>query len=62
MPPRQLVPDQRAYDASVRHPVFFTDRLKRAPNGVASGQAWGSPVAAGYVFNDGVKREGGSRL
>jgi hypothetical protein len=70
--PHQLLPDQGIsgglYDASVRHPVFFTDRLKRAPNGVGAGngdgssKGWGSPVAVGYVFNDGVKRESGSRL
>ncbi|KIN00178.1 hypothetical protein OIDMADRAFT_54779 [Oidiodendron maius Zn] len=70
--PHQLAPDQSLgrviYDASVRHPVFFTERLKRAPNGVGAGngdgssKGWGSPVASGYVFNDGPKREGGSRL
>lgn len=47
--------------------MFFTDRLKRAPNGVMAGNTdkaasgWGSPVAAGYVFN-GPKKEGVSRL
>ena len=74
MPPvqRQSLPDRglgaAAYDASVRHPVFFTERLKRAPNGVEAGngdgsaKGWGSPVATGYVFNDGPKRESESRL
>jgi hypothetical protein len=50
-------------DASVRHPVFFTDRLVKAPPGVNAGSApWGSPVSAGYVFEEGLRREGGSRL
>ena len=44
-------------DASIRHPVFFTDRLQKAPAGVnAGGGAWASPVATGYVFNDGAPR------
>ncbi|KAH6676633.1 hypothetical protein B0J14DRAFT_358171 [Halenospora varia] len=52
-------------DPSRRHPVFFTDRLKKAPYGVASGGgAWSSPVAEGYIFNDGgtARREEGPRL
>jgi hypothetical protein len=50
-------PAQIPFDASRRHPVFFTDRLMRAPNGVnAGGGGWISPVAEGYVFNDGAKR------
>jgi hypothetical protein len=54
---------QMVLDASIRHPVFFTEKLKKAPNGVAAGNTgWGSPVATGYVFNDGVRREGESRL
>lgn len=61
-------PGISTYDVSVRHPVFFTERLRKAPNGVGAGngdgssKGWGSPVAVGYVFNDGPKREGGSRL
>jgi hypothetical protein len=51
-------------DAAMRHPVFFTDRLKKAPVGVnAGGGSWVSPVATGYVFNDGPRRaEGGVKL
>jgi hypothetical protein len=51
-------------DASKRHPVFFTDRLKKAPVGVNAGHgSWTSPVAEGYVFNDGMRRaEGGVKL
>ena len=61
------MPIQKAHailDASKRHPVFFTDRLMKAPNGVLAGDgAWDSPVAKGYVFNDGPRRvEGGPRL
>ncbi|KAH8808770.1 hypothetical protein F5884DRAFT_381540 [Xylogone sp. PMI_703] len=50
-------------DPSTRHPVFFTERLKRAPNGVGAG-AWISPVAAGYVFEsqDVRRREENARL
>ncbi len=58
------VRQQIMLDAAVRHPVFFTDRLKKAPMGVkAGGGSWVSPVAEGYVFNDGVKRDAsGARL
>lgn len=60
MPPNrttQIAPQQLAFDASRRHPVFFTAKLKKAPNGVGDGGgAWRSPVATGYVFNDGAKR------
>jgi hypothetical protein len=51
-------------DVSKLHPVFFTDRLKKAPVGVNPGNGnWVSPVAMGYVFNDGVRRaEGGVKL
>ncbi|PVH80332.1 hypothetical protein DL98DRAFT_202965 [Cadophora sp. DSE1049] len=52
-----LAPQQMVLDASKRHPVFFTERLKKAPEGVRAGNGnWSSPVATGYVFNDGVKR------
>jgi hypothetical protein len=62
--PLQILHDRKVgvlLDASVRHPVFFTDRLKKSPNGVGD-DGWTSPVAAGYVFNDDVRREGWSRL
>ncbi|KAG4418673.1 hypothetical protein IFR04_008209 [Cadophora malorum] len=52
-----LAPQQMVLDASKRHPVFFTERLKKAPEGVRAGNGtWSSPVATGYVFNDGVQR------
>ncbi|CZT51569.1 uncharacterized protein RSE6_16123 [Rhynchosporium secalis] len=54
-----LAPQQMVPDASKRHPVFFTDRLKKAPMGVTTGGgAWSSPVADGYIFNDGARRGG----
>ncbi|CAL3962719.1 unnamed protein product [Diplocarpon coronariae] len=49
-------------DPSKRHPVFFTEGLKKAPAGVNAGSGWGSPVAEGYVFNDRWTREGGVKL
>jgi len=50
-------------DAAVRHPVFFTDRLKKAPEGVRTGNMrWASPVAIGYVLNDGERRDAPARL
>jgi hypothetical protein len=56
-------PVQRVLDSAVRHPVFFTERLIKAPVGVNPGNtSWGSPVATGYVFEDGVRREAASRL
>ncbi|RDL40004.1 uncharacterized protein BP5553_04344 [Venustampulla echinocandica] len=44
-------------DAAMRHPVFFTERLKKPPNGVLAGGSI-SPVAEGYVFNDGGRKWG----
>lgn len=40
----------QVFDPAKRHPVFFTERLKKPPSGVAAG-GWCSPVAAGYVAN-----------
>ena len=63
---QQIRSHELLLDAAIRHPVFFTDRLKKAPVGVKAGSAgWSSPVAEGYVFNDGVVRrgaEGGVKL
>jgi len=51
------------HDAATRHPVFFTEKLKKAPEGVRLGDMrWASPVARGYVFNDGERREAPARL
>jgi hypothetical protein len=63
---QQIRSQELLLDAAIRHPVFFTDRLKKAPVGVKAGSGgWSSPVAEGYVFNDGVVRrgvEGGVKL
>ncbi len=60
MPPgpkiTQFAQQEVLLDASKRHPVFFTDRLQRAPVGVAAGGRDFTPVAKGYIFNDGVRR------
>jgi hypothetical protein len=51
-------PHEALMDASRRHPVFFTDRLMKAPPGVGTGNGtWTTPVAHGYVFNDGARRK-----
>jgi hypothetical protein len=44
-------------DVAIRHPVFFTDRLIKAPTGVRAGNEM-SPVSMGYVFEDGGRRDG----
>jgi len=55
--------ERLALDAAIRHPVFFTDRLKKAPEGVQTGDMlWASPVARGYVFDDGARRDAPARL
>ncbi|KFH40346.1 hypothetical protein ACRE_089930 [Hapsidospora chrysogenum ATCC 11550] len=47
------------HNASTRHPVFFTDKLRRSP--VAQGPA-GSPVAHGYAYHEASKARAPSRL
>ncbi|KAF8849130.1 hypothetical protein BDZ45DRAFT_753089 [Acephala macrosclerotiorum] len=63
MPPRlapipaNLVLERRQFFSALRHPVFFTDRFKKAPPGInTGGGSWQSPVAEGYVYNDGARR------
>ena len=64
-----------SYNPSMRHPVFFTERLRKPPfqlpNGAADllagrgGAAKRNPCAQGYVFEEGMsmgKRNGGTRL
>lgn len=63
--PANLVLEQQQFFSALRHPVFFTERFKKAPPGVNSGGGgWQSPVAEGYVYNDGVRRsvDGAARL
>ncbi|KAF2739017.1 hypothetical protein EJ04DRAFT_458421 [Polyplosphaeria fusca] len=45
LPPRNL------YDSAIRHPVFFTDQLRKPPFPIPEMpcQGW-SPVASGYVL------------
>ncbi len=55
------------FDASVRHPVFLTEKFRKAPVGVEKGGDWGTPVARGYVFEhrdwaEGERRRVGGRL
>lgn len=50
-PGTPLLPPRGLYESAVRHPVFFTEQLKKPPfpiPGVA-GHGW-SPVAAGYIL------------
>lgn len=63
--PTTLSHPQQQFLSAMRHPVFFTDRFMKAPPGVNSGGgSWTTPVANGYVYNDGVRRivDGAARL
>jgi hypothetical protein len=51
----------QVFDPAKRHPVFFTERLKKPPSGVAAG-GWCNPVAAGYVVNSAVVGDGRVKL
>jgi len=46
---------QQQFLSALRHPVFFTDRFMKAPTGVNAGGGT-TPVATGYVYNDGLQR------
>ncbi|KAK2001624.1 hypothetical protein LX36DRAFT_653124 [Colletotrichum falcatum] len=47
------------HNASIRHPVFFTGKLRRLPSSL--GPVMGtSPVAHGYVYQDGRRADGNS--
>ncbi len=43
-----------AHDASHRHPVFFTEKLRRPPFAVASAPQ-SSPIAHGYVYQESTR-------
>ncbi|KAF9881578.1 hypothetical protein CkaCkLH20_00724 [Colletotrichum karsti] len=62
-PSRPLQPlaawEQHAHNASVRHPVFFTEKLRRPPLILSPGMGL-SPVAHGYVYQDGRRADGSS--
>jgi len=51
-----------AYDPSIRHPVFFTDRLRKPLAVVSALHA--SPVAHGYAYQGGprLQRDTGPKL
>ncbi|KAG9234062.1 hypothetical protein BJ875DRAFT_352163, partial [Amylocarpus encephaloides] len=55
MPPTASFVPRVILDPAKRHPVFFTERLKKAPNGVTAGL--GTGVSKGYVWEGGVRRE-----
>ncbi|KAK1989306.1 hypothetical protein LZ30DRAFT_776266 [Colletotrichum cereale] len=47
------------HNASTRHPVFFTEKLRRPPPSLGSGTGM-SPVAHGYIYQDGRRADGNS--
>lgn len=52
MPPHKahLLPSQSFYDAATRHPVFFTNSLRKPPFPIPQIPSHGwSPVANGYI-------------
>ncbi|PSN61889.1 hypothetical protein BS50DRAFT_613484 [Corynespora cassiicola Philippines] len=53
-------PPRGFYDAAVRHPVFFTEQLRKPPFPIpeAASQGW-SPVASGYIAERGRGVGGG---
>ncbi|KAJ3944579.1 uncharacterized protein N0V96_006117 [Colletotrichum fioriniae] len=52
---KQQQQQQQQHNSSIRHPVFFTERLRRPPVTLAPGMGL-SPVAHGYVYQDGRRR------
>ncbi|KAK1965539.1 hypothetical protein LY78DRAFT_693347 [Colletotrichum sublineola] len=44
------------HNASTRHPVFFTGKLRRLPSSLGLGVGM-SPVAHGYVYQDGRRAD-----
>lgn len=64
IPPQLVAPfqaawERHAHDSAHRHPVFFTERLTRPPPAFGIGQAPSlamSPVAQGYVYQEGQLR------
>jgi hypothetical protein len=53
-------PPQSFYDSAVRHPVFFTETLRKPPFPIPNmaSQGW-SPVANGYIREQGRPEESG---
>lgn len=67
IPPQLIAPFQaawerhahQAHDSAHRHPVFFTERLMRPPpmfGGALAPSVTMSPVAQGYVYQEGQLR------
>ncbi|KAF2265849.1 hypothetical protein CC78DRAFT_514837 [Lojkania enalia] len=58
MPPLAMLPPRNLYDSAVRHPVFFTEQLRKPPFPMPDmgSQGW-SPVANGYIMEK--KKAGG---
>ncbi|KAF1994432.1 hypothetical protein P154DRAFT_475986 [Amniculicola lignicola CBS 123094] len=52
-------PPHMLYNSATRHPVFFTETLRKPPFPIPrlAAQAW-NPVASGYIFEGGKSREG----
>lgn len=50
------------HNASVRHPVFFTERLRRpvVGTGTVAANYPGNPVAQGYIYRDGQRQLDGT--
>ncbi|KAH7089063.1 hypothetical protein FB567DRAFT_323888 [Paraphoma chrysanthemicola] len=51
MPPNGALPASPFFDAATRHPVFFTQNLRKPPFPIPqiASQGW-SPVASGYIM------------
>ncbi|KAH8764179.1 hypothetical protein F5883DRAFT_107197 [Diaporthe sp. PMI_573] len=71
IPPQLIAPfqaawERHAHDSANRHPVFFTERLMRIPPAFGGTPAPGlamSPVAQGYVYQEGqIKATHASKL
>jgi hypothetical protein len=46
-----LIPPRNLYDSAVRHPVFFTEQLRKPPFPIPTVATYGwNPVASGYIF------------
>lgn len=52
---QQQQQQQLQHNSSIRHPVFFTEKLRRPPVTLAPGMGL-NPVAHGYVYQDGRRR------
>jgi hypothetical protein len=62
--PATFFPSQSFYDSAVRHPVFFTETLRKLPFPIPNMASHGwSPVASGYIKEQGrVEGNGRTKL